>query len=126
LCRSIIESRHIKRPNFRLLAFAFLLAIKTALRLVAQQSTLDHLRDELRHDENLALGIVGKIFMQVLHHMRKNIETNEVKSAKCRRPGTANSGTRNLIHLFDRIAVCQHRANRLERTERADAISEEV
>jgi hypothetical protein len=50
--------------------------IEARLRLVSQQAPLDHFRHELRHDEHFALGIVGKVLVQVPDDVSKDIEAN--------------------------------------------------
>ena len=100
--------------------------IEAGLRLVAEKSAFDHLRDELRHDEHLALRIIRKIFAQVLYHVSKHVETDEIEGAKCRGLRAPDCRSRDLVDLFNRIAIVEHRANRHERAERADAIRDKV
>ena len=91
-----------------------------------EQATLDHLSHELRHDEHLALWIVGQVLMQVLDDVRQDIQTDEVERAKRRGLWPAGRRAGDLIHFLNRIAVVEHRANRDQRAERADAIGDKV
>ena len=124
--RAIIQRRSIKRPNLSFVAFAFLPLIETGLRLIAKQAALDHLRNEFRHDEHFALGIVRQILMQVLHHVRENIQANQIERAEGCGFGATGRGASDLVNLFDRIAVFEHRTHRHERAEGADTICNEV
>ena len=123
---AIIERRRVQRPDFAFVAFAFSALIETGLGFIAEQPALDHFRDELRHDEHLAFGIVGKIFLQVLHNVSKHVEADKIEGAKGGRLGTANCGSRYLVDFFDRVGIVEHRAHRHQRAEGADAIRDEV
>ena len=100
--------------------------IKAGFRLVAEQAALDHLGDELWHHEHLALRIVGQILVQISHDVREHVQAHEIESAKRRRLWPAGRGPGDLVHFLDRIAVVEHRANRDQRAERADAVGDKV
>src|SRR5947199_5937545 len=122
----IFERRRIERPNLSLVAFTLLTLIEAALSFVAENSALDHLRDELRHHERLVLRIVGKIFVQVLDDVCEHIEADEIECAKRRRLRPTGGGPGDLVYLFDRVSVVQHRAHRYQRTMSADAIRDKI
>ncbi len=103
-----------------------MLLVKPRLRFVAEQTALDHLRDELRHDEHLAVRIVGKIFVQVFDYVSEHVESHQIERAKRRSLWPAHCRSGDFVDLFNRVAVCQHRANRMQRAERADAIRNKI
>ena len=98
---AIINRRRIERPNLAPVAFDLFSLIETRLRLIAEQAAFDHLGDELRQDEDLTLGIVRQIFVQVLDHVSKNIQTDQVKGAKGRSLWSPDSRSRNFVDFFD-------------------------
>ena len=124
--RPVVECGRIEYENVPLITFTFLFFIEAGLAFIAEQPALDHFRDELRHDEHLAFGIVGKIFLQVLHYVSKHVEADKIEGAKGGGLGTADCGSRYLVDFFDRVAIVEHRAHRHQRAEGADAIRDEV
>ena len=110
----------------RLSPSPFCFLIEAAFGLVAQQSALDHLRQELRHDEHFALFIFGKRFVQVLDDVSEDVEADEIKRAERRALRPAHCRAGDLVDFFDRVTILEHRLDREQRAERADAIGDEV
>ena len=64
--------------------------------------------------------------MQILDHVREDIETDQIECAEGCGLRTADSRPRDLVYLLNRITIFEHRAHGNERAERADAIRDEV
>ena len=64
--------------------------------------------------------------MQVFDDVCENIEADEIERAKRRGLRPTGGGPGDLVYLFDRVAIVQHRAHGYQRAISADAIRNEV
>src|SRR2546430_16591942 len=116
----------IDNPDFLLTAFARLPAVETALRFITENSATDHRTQKFRRLKDLAFLIINQRFVKVLHHVTKDIESYQIKRTEGSTLRTAHDLSRDLVYLFNRIAIFEHRLDRDHGAKGADAISDKV
>ena len=75
---------------------------------------------------NFALFVFRKIFVKVLDDVGKDVQSDQIEGPERGALRTADCRAGHLIDLFDQVTVVEHRPDRVERAERADAIRDEV
>ena len=126
LLRAIFHFHGIEREDFGFAAGFFHALVKAAARLVAQPAAPRHFLDERRHAVDFARFVVRNIFVNVADHVQQDVDADNIRQAKRRRPRPAERGTGAGVHFLKRHAQFVHQADRIQHGKRSDAIADEI
>ena len=87
---------------------------------------MNHVCEKDRRAEDLALFVFRKRFVKILDDVAEDIQADEIERAEGRGLRTPDNLPRHLVNFLNRIVIFQHRLDRVECAERADAIGDEV
>ena len=125
LPRAVFHGVHIERQNF-LFAFALNLLVKTLAGLVAEPAALGHFLDQRGNFVHFPRLIVGRGFINILHHVHQHIESHNVRRAKGCRLWPAHCRTGTGVHFFHGHAQGAHQVQGIQHGKRSDAVGDEV
>ncbi|GBD28788.1 hypothetical protein HRbin31_00809 [bacterium HR31] len=101
-------------------------AVETAPGLVSQPPAFQHGLHERGQPEGLPLLVLRQPLVGVAGHVGQDVQPHQVRGPESRGPGTAEEGTRELVHLLDGQLLLHHDAHRVEEPEGGDAVRDEV
>jgi hypothetical protein len=106
----------------------FLHAIEAALGLglATERTGFDHLGDELRHLEDIALRIIGAAVVDRLDDVREDVDPHQVGGAEGCRSRVAHGRTGDRVHLVHLVVHLHHCVDGRGHAEGADAVADEV
>src|SRR6185295_17215878 len=100
--------------------------VEATLRLVTEKTFTDHCAEKFGSCKSLALFIFWQRFVKVLDDMTTDVEADEIKRAERSAFRSAHGLARDLVNLFNRVAIVQHGLNRDHRAKRANAIGDKI
>ena len=126
LLRAIFHFHGIEREDFGFAAGFFHALVKAAARLVADPAAPRHFLDQRRHAVEFARFVVRNIFIDIADHVQQDVDADDIRQAKRRRPRPAERGAGAGVHFLKRHAQLVHQANRIQHGKRSDAIGDEI
>src|SRR6476660_4088014 len=113
-------------PDLFLPVLTRLPLVKATLRLVTEKTLTNHCAQKFGSRKNLALFVFWQRFVKVLDDVTTNVEADEIERAEGSALRPAHGLTRDLVNLFNRVAIVQHGLNRDHRAKRANAIRDKI
>ena len=126
LLRAILHFHGIEREDFGFAAGFFHALVKAAARLVAEPAAPRHFLEQRRHAVEFARFVVRNIFVDVADHVQEDVDADNIREAKRRRPRPAERGTGAGVHFLKRHAQFVHQADRIQHGKRSDAVADEI
>ena len=126
LLRAVFHFHGIEREDFGFAAGFFHALVKAAARFVADPAAPRHFLDQRRHAVEFARFVIRNIFVNIADHVQQDVDADNIRQAKRRRPRPAERGTGAGVHFLKRHAQLVHQPDRIQHGKRSDAVADEI